>query len=202
MAESAFRGAIAFMDKIGIFDVVLPFLLVFTLVFAFLEKTKVFGTEQYRSEVDGKHYEVTRKNLNSMIAFTIAFFVVASTKLVSIVSEVTSNVVLLIILVFSFTLTVGAFQKETKEGFFLNKTWTIVFEVIVFLGIILIFLNALKGENGDSWLDIAFDYINDVWTSEAVATVIMILLLFGFLLFITWDPTNKAKQHKDKEEKG
>ena len=44
---NGFVGAIAFMDKLGVYDVVLPFLLVFTLIYAFLEKTKVFGVETY-----------------------------------------------------------------------------------------------------------------------------------------------------------
>jgi len=56
---SAFRGVVDFFGEIGLFDVVLPFLLVFTVVFAILEKTKVFGIE----EIEGKKY--TRKNLNS-----------------------------------------------------------------------------------------------------------------------------------------
>ena len=38
---SVFRGALVFLDEIGIYDVVLPFLLVFAVVFAIFEKTKV-----------------------------------------------------------------------------------------------------------------------------------------------------------------
>src|SRR6056297_805234 len=129
MTDTVLGNAMNFLVELGVFQVILPFLLVFTMVFAFLEKTKVYGTEQYRSEIDGKIHEVTRKNLNSMTAFVIAFFVVASAQLVSLISEVTSNVVLLIVLVFSFTLTIGAFQKQEEKGFFLNKTWTIIFEV-------------------------------------------------------------------------
>ena len=53
---SAFRGAIEFFDKIGVYDVILPFLLVFTIVFAILEKTKVFGTD----DIEGK--KLTKKN--------------------------------------------------------------------------------------------------------------------------------------------
>ena len=45
-----FREVIEFFDSIGLFDVVLPFLLVFTIVFAILEKTKVLGTE----DIEGK----------------------------------------------------------------------------------------------------------------------------------------------------
>ena len=69
MAESVFRGVISFFGDIGLYDVVLPFLLVFTIVFAILEKTKVFGVE----EIEGKKY--TRKNLNAMASFVIAFLV-------------------------------------------------------------------------------------------------------------------------------
>src|SRR3989338_6986549 len=60
-----FRQVIEFFDTIGLFDVVLPFLLVFTIVFAILEKTKVLGTE----EIDGKKY--TKKNLNAIASFVI-----------------------------------------------------------------------------------------------------------------------------------
>ena len=62
-----FREVIDFFDTIGVFDVVLPFLLVFTIVFALLERTKVFGVET----IDGKHY--TKKNLNSVAAFVIPY---------------------------------------------------------------------------------------------------------------------------------
>jgi hypothetical protein len=191
---TAFGGALAFLTRLGVFETVLPFLLVFTLVFAFLEKTKVFGVEKYRSDVDNVVYDVPKKNLNSMAAFCIAFFVVASAQLVALVSEVTSKVVLLIILVFCFTLTIGAFQKEQKEGFALNKTWTVVFEIIVFVGIALIFLNAL------GWLDDIFNWLNGVWGSEATASLVMVLLLIGLMVFITRDkkPGNSKDAEKSK----
>jgi len=46
---SMFRGTLEFFGEIGMYDVVLPFLLVFTIVYAILEKTRIFGVE----EVDG-----------------------------------------------------------------------------------------------------------------------------------------------------
>ncbi len=46
MAETVFRSAISFLNDIGLYDVVLPFLLVFTLVFAILEKTKLLGMSE------------------------------------------------------------------------------------------------------------------------------------------------------------
>ena len=44
---SPFRTGIDFLDKLGVYEVLLPFLLIFTIVFAILEKTKVFGTEDF-----------------------------------------------------------------------------------------------------------------------------------------------------------
>ena len=66
---SGFRNIIDFFDKLGLFDVVLPFLLAFAIVFAIFEKTKVLGTDV----IEGQVY--TKKNLNAIVAFSIAFFV-------------------------------------------------------------------------------------------------------------------------------
>jgi len=89
MAEvSTFRSVIEFFGDIGIYDVILPFLLIFTIVFAILEKTRIFGTEKIEGE------EVTKKNINAMVAFVVGFLVVASTRLVSIINETMANMVL------------------------------------------------------------------------------------------------------------
>ena len=106
--QSIFRGVITFLGKVGVYDVILPFLLVFTIVFAILDKTKVLGTEK----VEGR--EVTKKNINSIVAFVIGFLVIASTKLVAVINEVMANIVLLLILVVSFLLLVGVFLVVRK----------------------------------------------------------------------------------------
>ena len=94
--ETVFRGVIEFFGELGIYDVVLPFLLVFTIVFAILEKTRVLGTE----EINGKKY--SKKNLNAIASFVIAFLVVASTKLVAVINQALANIVLLLLLVVFF----------------------------------------------------------------------------------------------------
>src|SRR4030043_2440594 len=94
MAEpSTLRGVISFFTDIGIYDVILPFLLIFTLVYAIFDKTKVFGTDT----IDGMKYP--KKNLNAIAAFAIAFFVIASAQLVEFISKVSSHVVVLLLAV-------------------------------------------------------------------------------------------------------
>lgn len=178
MAESAFVSAISFLDQLGVFEIVLPFFLVFTLVFAYLEKTKVFGTETYRSSDDGETYELPRKNLNSVVALTTAFFVVASSQLVRIISEIASQMVLVLMLGFSFTLVVGAFHKEQDDGFYLEGGWATLFQVIAFIAIVFVFLNAL------GWLELVADFLRSTLTNEAASTALMVLVLAGLIWYV------------------
>ncbi|RLE43493.1 hypothetical protein DRJ16_03750 [Candidatus Woesearchaeota archaeon] len=109
---SGLKEVIVFLDKVGLYDVVLPFLLVFTIVFAILEKTKVLGVQ----EVEGK--KITRKNLNAIVAFVAAFLVVASTKIVSVMNQVLASTVLLALLAVLFLALVGIFVKTEGESIF------------------------------------------------------------------------------------
>ena len=189
---STLREVLIFFDKIGIYDVVLPFLLVFTIVFAILEKTKVFGTE----DIEGKKF--TKKNLNSMTAFVIAFFVVASSKLVETITQVSSYVVLLLLLSVFFLLLVGSFMKEEKDGVALDKPLNILFMIIMFIGIVLIFLQAIKVESGESWLEWAWNNLSEHWTSTGIASVILVIVIVLFMLYITKSPSEGKKSEEKK----
>ena len=193
MEETLFGNAVNFMNQLGLFDIVLPFLLVFTLVFAFLEKTRVLGTEDYRTN-SGDIIKVSRKNLNSMIAFVMAFFVVGSTQLVAQISEITAQIVLLLVLVFSFLLTVGSFSEEKETPFALEGYWATIFQIISFIAIALIFLNSL------GWLDIVIDFILGSWNNEALAGLILIIVIVAFMVYITWEKKPEGNKGEDKKD--
>ena len=184
---SQFREILTFFDTLGIYDVILPFLLVFTIVYALLEKTKVFGTE----EIEGQ--KITRKNLNSMVAFTSAFFVIASTKLVSFINETIAYVVLLLILSVCFLLLAGSFHTGDTE-FFLTGVWRNIFMALMFIGIVLIGLNAAKTESGDSWLEHGWTYLTSNWDSTALGSVVLLIVVIGFMLLITRDSKPAKKE--------
>jgi hypothetical membrane protein len=180
MADTALRGVFDFLEKVGLFDVVLPFLLVFTIVFAILEKTKVFGTE----EIEGKKY--TRKNLNATTAFVIAFLVVASSRLVEVITTVSANTVILLLLSILFLMLVGSFFKE-GESVHLQGGWNVLFMVIMFIGIVLIFLDAL------GWLENTWQYVGITGSGDAVGAAILIIVVILFIMVIIKEPkkTNK-----------
>ncbi|MFH1174066.1 MAG: hypothetical protein V1725_02980 [archaeon] len=184
MEGSVFRNALDFFVQLGIYDVVLPFLLVFTLVFAFLEKSRVYGTEQ----IGDKEY--SRKNLNAMTAFVLAFLVVASSQLVAVINKALAHGVLLLILIFAFMLLAGSFHKQTKEGFFLekNSVYYKLFMGIMFVGIILIFLNAL------GWLELMYNYLISNWSSTAVASIVLVIVMVGVMFYVVKEPAKEEKK--------
>lgn len=188
--QSTFRGTIEFFGDIGIYDVVLPFLLIFTIVFAILEKTKILGTEQVEG-LAGLH---TKKNLNSIVSFVIAFLVVASSRLVAIVNEVASNFVILLMLSILFLLLIGSFHKEEAEGFFLQGWTKSAFMAIMFVGIILIFLHAVRTEDGQPWLFWGWGWLVGNWSSNAAASIILVLITIGAILYVTKERRNPTKE--------
>lgn len=190
MSESVFRGTIEFFHEIGIYDVILPFLLIFAIVFAILEKTKVFGTEKIGKDV------VTRRNINSLVAFVIAFLTIASSKLVETITTVSSYMVILLLLSIFFLILVGSFFKE-GEGVFLESPWKEIFMAIMFVGIIGIFLYAIQTADGTPWLYAAWDYLSLHWGSRAVASIILLIVVVLFMYFTVKTPGKKVK----KEEK-
>jgi hypothetical membrane protein len=179
MADTALRGVFVFLEKVGLFDVVLPFLLVFTIVYAILEKTKVFGME----EIEGKKYP--KKNLNATASFVIAFLVVASSRLVEVITEVSANVVVLLLLAVLFLMLVGSFFKEGGPVA-LEGGWNLLFMVIMFIGIVLIFLHAL------GWLEDTWKYIGVTGSGDVVGGTILIIIVIIFIWAIVKEPSKPA----------
>ena len=184
-AVTPFRGVINFFDQIGLFDVVLPFLLVFTIVFAILEKTKVLGTE----DIEGKKY--TKKNLNAIAAFVMAFLVVASSQLVEIITKVSANAVVVLFLSVLFLLLVGSFYKE-GEPVFLEGGWKVVFMIIVFLSIVGIFLDAIKSPDGRTWLQRVGDFTGS-GGDEIAGSVVLLALIVLFVVYAVKETPKESK---------
>ncbi len=179
---SVFEGVLVFFHDVGVYDVVLPFLLVFTLVYALLEKTRVFGVERVGDK------EFTKKNVNSLVAFCIAFFVVASSQLVAIISEIVANTALLLVLLICFMLLVGSMHRDSKEGFQLDGWTKHAFYAIMFVGILLIFLNAL------GWLQLGWNYLVLYWDTQFVGMIMLLVVLLLLILYVVHTPGGKKEE--------
>lgn len=182
MAESLFRETLVFFGEVGLYDVVLPFLLVFTIMFAILEKTKVLGVRK----ADGR--EFTKKNLNSIVAFVVGFLVIASAQLVSIINETLANMVLLLILSISFMILVGSLHGDEEFNLKNFPGWLKFFMILMFVGISLIFLNALD------WLNTFLSILTST-NGEWLNSLIFLVITGVFIWLITNDPKEKKTKN-------
>ncbi|MDD4877676.1 MAG: hypothetical protein PHO02_01415 [Candidatus Nanoarchaeia archaeon] len=183
MAETAFGAVITFLEKLGFFDVILPFLLVFTIVFGILEKTRVFGVEK----IGDKEYP--RKSINSMVAFSIAFFTVAAKQVVTSLQVSLPNVALILIIVVCFLMLAGSFMGDKPFSLEGRKYWVGFLTVVMFLAVVFIFLNSF------GWLDPIVDFFARN-LNTALMPIIFLVVIVGAIAFVVGGGKKEKKEEK------
>ena len=117
MASTFFREGVTFLDKFGLYDVILPFLLVFAIVYGILEKVKFLGKES--------------KNYNIIIAISFAFFTIAMYNVVTSINILLSNLSVIFIIVLGFALLIGFTGFQFSKDSYITKGFKI-FLLVVF----------------------------------------------------------------------
>jgi hypothetical protein len=167
---STLQGTIEFLKDFGLFDVILPFILVFAIVFSILEKTSLLGKK--------------KQNLNSLVAIVFALLVITANKVVTAITNALPNILLLIIILVSFLLMLGILFKEEELDFSSKMPgWYKFFVVLMFIGLIFIFLGAYILDSGVSILSYIFSYLYAGMGNDLVGGIILIAILVGVIYF-------------------
>lgn len=184
MVAQSFRpeGLARTLDSIGLIDVILPFLLIFVIIYAILQKTKILG--------DGK------KNLNIIVAIVVGLLVVvphvtgrfpANADPVLIINNALPQVSLVLVAIVFLLVMIGVFGQDMV---FLGVTapgWVAFFSLVV---IIIIF-----GGAAGWWSGYFGQTLENFFGIEGIAVAVM-LLVFGVI--IAWI----TSESKEKEEAG
>ena len=188
MATNYLERFIMDLDQIGVTDVFLPFLLIFILVYAILQKTHILGQE--------------KKKLNVMLSVIIGLLVVIPHVLgtyphgwdvVQIINEAVPSVAFVLVAVVMLLILLGVFGgSATNLGKRLGG-WITVLATVVILFIF--------GASAGWWSD--WPAIENILGEDTVALVV-ILLVFGIVInFITGSekdkPTEKGQFNKSFE---
>ena len=169
------------LDRWGLTDILLPFLLIFVIVYAILMKTKVLGE--------------TKKNLNVVVAVVMGLLVViphitgrfpANTDPVLIINDALPQVSLVLVAIVFLLVMIGVFGQDYVM---LGVTMPGWITLVSFIAIIIIF----GGSAG--WWDSSFGAtFENFFGTESVAVFIM-LITFG--LIIAWI-TSDSKEREDR----
>ena len=169
------------LDRWGLTDVLLPFLLIFVIVFAILQKTRILGE--------------AKKNLNTIIAIVVGLLVVIphvtgrfpnNADPVLIINEALPQVSIVLVAVIFLLVMIGVFGQEYVFLGVSAPGWIAFFSLIV---IILIFGGAAGWWRGDFG-----NTLEDFFGTEGIAIAIM-LLVFGIV--IAWI-TSESKEREDR----
>lgn len=97
-----FTQMIRSLEQMGFYDVILPFLLVFSIFFGVLQKVNLFGKTPQA------------KNINIIVAFVTAFFVLRVPSIIAIINQFLPNVSLIVIVLLMFLLILGIFGTNPE----------------------------------------------------------------------------------------
>jgi len=173
-----FENFIVMLDQWGVTDVLLPFILVFTIVFATLQKTKILG--------DGK------KNYNVVVALVMGLAVVIPHVVgrypfnfdpVNVINTALPQVSIIIVAIIMLLLIIGVFGNEIDFAGTPLSGWIVI---LAFIAVVLIFGSAVGWFTMPLWLIFLQD-------PELQALIVMILV-FGIII---WFITKEDKKDKD-----
>lgn len=177
-----FENGMMQLQEIGVLDVILPFILIFTIVFAVMQKTKILGEDK-----DGK----PRKNFNGVIALVMGLAVVIphvihsypsdEADVVLIINNALPNVSVVLVAVIMLLLIMGVFGGEVNIAGSGLAGWAVIFAIIA---TVVIFGHAANWFNLPPWLGISNN-------SDTQALVVVILVFALIIWFITKEDKEK-----------
>ena len=177
---STLQGTLNFLKDFGFFDVVVPFLLFFAIVFAVLEKTRVLGEK--------------KSNVNLIVALAVSLLVIATNKAVNFISTVIPNMILFLVLIIMFVMITGIFFKEGDYEFYKeHKIWFGIFMVILFVLTIGFVLNAWPVEGSMTLLEKLWVAIQSGSSGELVGGIILFAFMVGAIALVM----NSSKKKED-----
>ena len=181
-----FNSLIFALERWGVLDVILPFILVFTIVFAVIERTKLLGEDKYKN-----------KKYGAVIAMVMAFAVIVphvtgsswygGIDIVVIINRALPQVSLLLVAVVMMLLTVGLWTNKRPDGSKGIGQW---FTLLSGLLVIAIFVASIGWWRVPGWL----------WRflSSDIIPLIVAILVFGLIIKFIAGDEKSAEEKKNR----
>lgn len=178
-----FDNVLALLQTFGFFRVVLPFLLVFAIVYAILQKTGVLGKDSSQS-----------KTVSSIVALVFAFFFIAYTPVVNAIATLLpqASFLLIIVVLIMMVMALMGINFETALG--TPSKWTIVIGIIVVVIFVAIAGNAFGASVPSLYAFSQFmsgSIAVDI-PAETQAFLIALAIILGFIGVIIYAVTHEG----------
>lgn len=178
MASRAYnlQEFVRMLEAWGLTDVLLPFLLIFVIIFAILQKTKVLG--------------INRKNLNAAVGLIIGLLVVVphvlgvyppGSDVIEIMNRALPNISLIVVALLMVLILIGLLGGEAN---WIGGSLSGWIAIIAFIAVIWIFGSAAGWWRGTTWFYRFFG-------ADAIAIIVMLLVFAIIVWWVTREPGEK-----------
>lgn len=174
---------VEFLKDIHFYDVFLPFILVYTITYGVLIKTRIF---KFKNSDD---LEERENNLYSVISFVFGLLIVGSIKQVQIIDNIVTNSATFIIFIFVVILATSfVYGKNITDIFYTDKenkqyNKPLLYFFLSFVTIVIFFIAARAI---DFW-----DYVEDFMDSfNGTGEFFVNLIIFIVFIGVIWTITN------------
>ena len=135
---------------------ILPFLLVFTIIFAILQRTKILGED--------------KRQIDAIVSLSVALLLVAFAWPTGIITKLVPFLAVAAVVIFIFLLLYGFVASDKKEGLQLSKGIKIAAGIIILVALVIAVLWAT-----DSLLFITniFSSSNNIWANALLIAAII-----------------------------
>lgn len=169
-----FQDGLMQLEEMGFLDVIVPFILIFTVVFAVLQKTKILGVDK---EGD------PRKNFNAVIALVMALAVIIphvmgtypyGSDIVVIINTALPNVSAVLVAILMMLLIIGVFGGEVNIAGSSLAGWAVLFSIAA---TVVIFGAAADWFQLPQWLY----FLEDSDTQSLIVVVLVFAMIIAFV---------------------
>lgn len=186
-------NTVQLLKDFGFFQVVLPLLLVFAVLYGILTVTKIFGDND------------KAVSINAIVAFSASFFVISSTEVVQMMNELLPQasflLVISVFLVMLLSIFLGDPKKLIGEG---SKWWAkgaLILICIIFLGVVDASIDSIEvpvihqinnaliaddGSSGSGSGGSGLPWYEDPAYTTLINALISIGLVIGFPIIVIW----------------
>jgi len=182
-----YEGVISILETFGFFNIILPWMLTYALIYGILLRTKIFGDPFSATNPNEAR---TARSISSIIAFSVATILISSTSVVLKIKEVLPLIILLIIIIFALVLVLAAIYAPKGQIEEKYIKWVALFGVALF---ILLMLNIFR-----IFSDSGFDSLEGYGD---IIAAFGYLFVFAFIIWLLVRSPSGSSSEGSKESK-
>jgi|APSaa5957512535_1039671.scaffolds.fasta_scaffold21248_3 hypothetical protein len=172
------------LESMGFYEYVLPFMLVFVVVFAILEKTKIFG------KVGDGDNPAAKTNINVVVSLIIGFLILSEPAIIIWMNAYLSRMAFFIVLGIMMMLVVSMFGGDSDFG---SGGGAILGIIITLIALFWSLSSGTYGLSTPHW----FYYLESY-----LSTLLVVGVFAGFIWLVAYASKDDAKKARTRRDSG